>query len=512
LDRAAAARYLRSMSFARLIRWVELVSAGVMVVGCGQATWEPDQGATSGDSALPTLAERFAFAKSGQRLQALGYVSEGVTQFRTLHDQLLDVDCEFVSGKQDRALRCVPRQSAQLIFLDARCSEPATWVEEWGFQAGDWVSIGPPSTACPGQALPHRETFQVGDEVYAEVRYGSGLPLYELQGGQCVATTPPGKSIPAVNRLIPYAESGLVAAKRVTFDAGGGLRVSRLLGEDGSELTVAVSTAAGEDCSLQADGLCTPTFSALEQWEPYSTMLDAGCETPALIAHFPSGCGTPRFGVVRRGEDQVRVHRLQPATQLFARSQQVSEPDSESSPISCEPAHSSHYTSSFALGSEVTATFPRAQRIRQGSGAIHIELFVPQVAVSASPTPIARYPEADFLDATGAPCQVVPADDGSLRCASLAAGAYESGNWADAACTERLYVGYPPGAEPSSLRVALRSTSDALTAVSTVKIYEGPVYTFNRGECVASAAQDGLLALDRRIEISALPEVFETTL
>jgi hypothetical protein len=418
LDGAGAPGYLKGMSFrARVAGWVGVVLLGSSALGCGQVT-----GANAG-SGLPASTDRYAFAKNGDRVLALGYLSEGVAQFRVLHDQQLDFDCEFTPGTACRDPHCVPKRSAQLIFLDSNCSQPATWILYQAEHVGDWVSIFQVQSECPGQGYP-RETFEIAEEIYPESTGGSRPPVYELQGTTCATAYPPAKSIPAVNRLIPHADSELVAATRVSLDVGGGLRLSRLLGEDGSEFTAAVTNAAGETCSVQADGQCLPTAAK-------------------------------------------------------------------------------------AIGA-----VPTTQRVRQGSGAVHVDLFSSLSAAGGAGVPVAQIPEAlDFLDDSGNRCQVVRAFDGTLRCASFDySSALESGRWADAACTERLYTGYPMGVDPASLRVGLHADNAALTAVSTLKAYEGPVYAFENGVCVAEPADGSLLRLDRRTDASALPEVFEATL
>lgn len=481
------------------------VSLGLGALGCGQLTGSNGQGgATADGDGHPTLADGLALAKSGDRLQVLGYVSEGVTLFRTLHDKLLDFDCEFVGDGGDR--HCVPLRSTSLIFLDASCSEPATRMAPGLTQVGAWVSTGVTSQDCPGQPLPDRKTFQIGEELYPEAFDGAGPKVYELRGGACVPALA-GRSFPAINRLIPYPESGLVAAKPVIQDAGGGLHLLRLFGEDGSELTESIFTAAGEGCSIQLDGECVPTLAATAAQGDYLTALDASCQTPAFTSPFPSQCGVPRLAVVGASAETLRVHLLEPATQLFARLPSSPEVEGDPSAVSCGLADSAAYPNWFTLGQDVTGTFPKTQRTRQGTDAVHVDLFSSSPAAGRVGVPLAQ---SGFLNAAGARCQAVPAVDGTLRCASLESVAYESFNWADAACTERLYYGRPSGADPSLQRPVLDGSK--LTAVSTFKLYEGPVYVQNTDGCIATVPTDELLALDQRGDVSALPLVLETTL
>jgi hypothetical protein len=412
------------MGFVARALWFAAVGLlGFEAAGCGQVSGaNGGEGSLENTDGLPPSAQPFAFAKSGERVQALGYLSEGVAQFRTLHDQKLDFDCTFKSGKVCGELRCVPKQSAQLIFLDANCSEPATWMLDEGAHVGAWVTTEQLISDC-GDDFFRREPFEIGEEVYPEGPPGGVFPkVYQLRDAACTAASPPAKSIPAVNRLLPHADTELVAAKRVSIDVGGGLRLARAVGEDGSEFVLAVTTADGVACSVQPDGECVP------------------------------------------------------------------------------------------LGQDATGSFPNTQRIRQGSGAAHVDLFTSSPGAGRPGVPVAQFPEAlDFVDDAGHRCRVVEAVDGTRRCAVLEPIAYESGYWSDAACTQRLRYD-PSGAEPSHLRVALRAEGSLLSAVSTVKTYDGPVFAITNGACVASFAVGPVFALDERIDASTLPQVFETSL
>ena len=413
-------RYFKCMGFrVQLGGLVGVALLGLLVVGCGQVVGTNEGGgAAAGSNQLPAATDRYASAKSGERVQALGYVSEGVAQFRTLHDELLGFDCEFVSGIADDDLHCVPKLSGNLIFLDALCSQPATWDLFWPVHVGDWLSVGSNGNSSP----PRRETFELGEEVYPESTSGGVPPVFDLAGTTCVAIqNPPAKGIPAVNRLIPHADSELVAAKLVSLDARGGLRLRRAIGEDGSELTLSVTNAKGEACSVDRDA-CVP------------------------------------------------------------------------------------------ITSDLTGPFPAIQRTRQGSGAVYLELISSSPGGADPGVPVGHFPtELDFLDAAGNRCNVVPAVDGTLRCATLEPMAYQSG-YADPACKQHLYYGQPEGVDPSTLLAALRTDSGLLAATSSVKVYTGPVYNDSIDGCVQTTSAHELLELDQRVDVSVMPQVFESPL
>jgi hypothetical protein len=426
LDLIFIERYRYCMGF--VARACGLLGSLSLAVGCGQVTR-----ATGGDGALPndsaaggsaSTSDLFSLPKSGERVLALGYLSEGVAQFHTLHDRLLDFDCEFVDGEVGADHHCLPKHATTLIFLDATCSQPATWLLDRSLQAGEWVSVGAAPGTASAMTPPEGEVFELAEEVYPESNLVSESQVYELQGAACVRAFPPAKSLPAVHRLIAHAQSELATAKLLNVDVGGGLRLSRLIGADGLELTAGVSTADGAVCTVQPSGEFVVTSA------------------------------------------------------------------------------------------DGTAPVPATQRVVLGSLAVHVELITSSASGGGAGVPVARYPAAtDFLDDAGDRCSATKAVDGTLRCSRVALGAYESDRWSDAACTERLYYSDWPGTDFAKLRAPVVASDGSLAAVATVKAYEGPVYTVDAGGCVPMQyVPDSLVQLDQRVDISTMPEVFETTL
>jgi hypothetical protein len=227
-------------------------------------------------------------------LKALGYLSEDVAQFRTFRDQRLGFECEFVTDGDGDEFQCVPKQTTSLIFLDAACTQPATWTMMYPVQVGQWF-IAQSSYWDSGNPVVLRRTVELGEEVYPE----GTLPasVYELQGTACVANPfPPAKSIPAINRLIPHSASELSSAKRVSVDAGGGLRLSHLLGADGSQLTLGTTTADGKACAVQPSGECVPTAEGDSGPFPTTQRTRLGSGS-AHVDLFTSEPGAGRSGV-----------------------------------------------------------------------------------------------------------------------------------------------------------------------------------------------------------------------
>ena len=94
--------------------------------------------------------------------------------------------------------------------------------------------------------------------------------------------------------------------------------------------------------------------------------------------------------------------------------------------------------------------------------------------------------------------------------------AWESSYWSGAECTQHLYYAYPADTELSRLRAGVYAADNlALSAVATVKVYDGPVFSSDGGVCFSTAynGRNGeLLTLDRRMDVLAMPLVVETAL
>ena len=480
--------------------WVAMLGVGVSSCGGqgnGGVADRPGRGGTS------ESAQTLPFAKAGLRLQALAYVADGVAQFRTLHDSKLGFDCEFAQDASGAGFHCIPPQSTALVFLDAQCSQPAMRAL-LGTAPGAWVSAGPAAAGCPGAPL-HREAFQVGEEVYAE---SPGAPplLYELTGGTCAVATPWGKYSPAIDRLIPHAESELVAAHLRSIDVGGGLHVSRFLAEEGAELTVGVTGVEGRTCTLVSDGECVPGPLAV----PSPLAVDADCTRPAFSSPYPVECGLAQFGAEGSAADTLRLHRLEKPTALFS-----SQPVDQTGLLSCVST-GGEYLDVFAAGADVTGSFPKAQQVARGTGSLHVDWFVSQNFGDNGGVPLLPLQDAaTFLDNEGKPCQVTPAVDGTLRCATLEPSVQDSYNLrADASCSVPLYVSDALQVEPSTLRLAEHGghNPDAISAIYTFKVYDGAAYLFSKGACFAMGVQPGvrLFIRDQRTEFSSLPLVRES--
>ena len=543
LDALRPAHYFQGMTLRMPVAWVmHAALAGLAALGCGQVAAGASEGAggspgtagqaaggsagaaagTAGDAGRPALVDpnlpwdsALPFAKSGDRLQALGYVANSVEQFRSMHDALLDFDCEFAPDAAGSGLRCVPRAQTDIIYLDPNCSQPAAWNEYDTIRMGETVSARPaqPGFVCPNTPGLHRETFDVGEQVYAEWNSSKRTPVYEHSGVKCMPTFPQVKGLPAVQRLIPRSESTLVAAKRVITDVGSGLRLSRIIAEDGAQVTVAVMNAAQQPCAVQPDGECIPGILAIAGSGDYFVALDAACTEPAFSSPFADACGKPELGIEGTSGDTFRVHQLK-AAPLFAK-RFVLDDHLEVDPLAttCEHAIPGEF-SAFALDRDVTGAYPMAQPLRRGTRDLHVDWFVTKASAGSLVVPIARVQESpQFLNALGHLCQVTPSVDGSLRCAAIEPQAFEDTYWADPACTKPLYRSYPPGQDPATLhRAEYDPDGTRLTGLWTVKAYPGAVYGIVNNQCSKTIPLGTTLTLDQRTDVSALPQVVEQPL
>jgi hypothetical protein len=405
------------------------VSVLLASVGCGQTRGVPATGGGAGGGDDDPQVMALDFAQSGSRLVALGYSSNEARLFRTFHDALLGFDCDFVPDAEGTHQRCVPNAGVTMVYTDAGCTEPAAWeLERSGapWAVGDAVSgiSGDGAPGCPGDAPPHREAYRVAEHLSDEM---FGLPpsgLFAVSAGQCHPAQIPGKITPAVRRLVPLAESELVRGQRVSLNVGGGLRLTRLIADDGAELSQGVTLADRTPCELQRDGECVPepiarpaTASSGRFW----SALNADCTEPAFQAPYPPACGAAKFGVADDGEQPPKVLSLTKATARFGLD--LVQPVTDQVIFACNAHPIDDSDQIAAPGRDLTGTLPTASRLQRGSGRLHVNWYsvgqselLPVLADFRRASP-GVVPTAEFVTDTGQPCEVRTADDGTLHCA-----------------------------------------------------------------------------------------------
>ena len=405
------------------------VTVLLAAVGCGRTSGvsDPGSGVGSGGGSDEPPVMGLDFVQSGSRVVALGYSSNEARLFRTFHDQKLNFDCSFVPDAAGRDQRCSPSAKVTMVYTDASCTEPAAWADGLGYQppaVGDAVSgESVVETTCPGDAPAHRDAYRVGERLREEALGGSVVGLFQVYGGRCQTAAIPAKIVPAVVRLIPISESELARGQRVSVDVGAGLRLTRLLADDGAQVTVGVTGADGTPCEFQRDGECVPEPIARPAsllFEKFYTALNADCSAPAFQMPYQAACGVPRFGVSDDGEPRLSIRAMDKPAAVFGLD--PVEPVSEPISYRCTQKAIGDYAWVAAPGTDVTGTLPIASTLRRGTGQLHVDWFsvagrelLPAPADSRQGS-WGEVPTARFADPNGRACDVTLASDGKLRC------------------------------------------------------------------------------------------------
>jgi hypothetical protein len=457
------------------------------------------------------------YARGGQRLAALYYVAEGAEQFRTLYDSQLAAPCEFVHGENGLGFRCVPTARLdEVLYLDAACEQPAVrnydyWRSGRHSTPSGWRSAPAPEASCAGDLPPYRATYKLGEQVFDGGLGVRPLDVYTRVGAGCEPTwLQVGHVVDAVQRLLPVAESELVAARLELMDVGSGLFIRRLVADDGTQITVGVAGLGQLLCSLQKDGQCVPEPIAKREPGGYGPFLDAACEQIGWQSASSPSCGTPRFGVTQV-DDVVRVHELVRAQAVFEQ-QQIW--DTRQLPptavTTCVQNEGPIYV--FDLGQEVASPFPRARTLRTGSGQLHLLRFAaPARSDHASDAVIPLEPGGNFVDDRAYPCEVREAVDGTYRCLPLRAAVHEADSFADAGCSERLYARTDSTVATADLRLAdydYDTFTGRLTTLFSLKDHRDQIYQVVQTVCTpAPPAPDSLLAKDKELPLTTLAAV-----
>jgi hypothetical protein len=402
-------------------------------VGCGQAKsaasadlGEGNDAGTGGggsDDDDDPQAMNVAFARSGSRLVAMGFSSNEARVFRTFHDQQLGFDCDFAPGAADVDQRCVPARTVEVVYTDADCSQPATWsVQQNGWESGDAVSglATPLPLACPGDAPLHRDAYRIGEQLSDEMVGSSPIDVFSVRDGQCQTAPLPGKVAPPVYRLIPFSETELARGERVSLNVGAGLRLTRLIADDGAELSLGVTGSDRIPCELQRDGECVP--QPIARYQPaasgtFSTALNADCTEPAFVMPYPEACGPARFGVFDDGIAPPAVWSLEKASTAF--SWQLVLPVSNPPSYSCGPLPEGDRTVPMAPARELTGTLPTASKLRRGAGPLHVDWYITgdnELGPALVPAAWGSVWTPQFVDDDGNSCQITAADSGKYYC------------------------------------------------------------------------------------------------
>jgi hypothetical protein len=397
--------------------WAVLVL--LSTVGCGQTSAPSDTGSGAhsgngdvGDAPVTGLA----FAQSGSRLVALGYSSNEAKLFQTFHDSQLGFDCDFVLDAAGAQQRCVPSDRVDVVYTDPGCREPAVWIDQWAPReqlavghavSGDKLAV---DATCPGDAPLHREAFRIAEQLSEESTIGApSLPFYQMRDERCQSATPRAKVTPPAYRLVPLPEVELVAGTQVSLELADGLRLRRLIAEDGAQLSLGATSGDGKACEFQRDGECVPTPIARTSPAPalFAVALNADCTELAFELPYASTCGPAKFGVDDDGVRPPRVWSMESVSHYFRR--EIIQPVTDPLRVICHPRTADEVSWVAAPLRDLTGTLPTASQLRRGAGPLHVDWFsVGNIDVLPA--------RAQFVDDAGRACEVVPADDGAHRC------------------------------------------------------------------------------------------------
>lgn len=461
------------------------------------------------------------FAKGGARLEAMHFVASGASWFRHFKDTQLGFNCAWAqTGTGD--LRCAPKVLAAVRYLDDRCTEPAMeLMDSVGYYLqgdalhvpapvpGDWVAAPPTRPlACTPQLPAMGGIYRVGDRVAPDASADRALPLHRLSAAGCQKSS--GRySGSVVHRVYPADADALAKGSLHDVDVGGDLTLRRVIGDDRSELTLALKTN-DEPCTLVPDaGLCVPGNFA----RPTNILVyqDPGCSGALLFPAARNESCTPQLGLVTIFPE-THVHRLIPSPRAFEKVR-LSKIESRCEPASVERQRAFGF---FTLGEEVTSALPKVRKVRLGAGPLYRE----QLVAAANDGLIPVDQGERFVDADKKGCAVVRAADGTLRCLPDDRALTHSGSYRDSDCREPLYGGYGDVNFLESSVWWIREDGPyprELAGLITVKVYSGPLYarsSLQDGACVPSGGPTNLkqLAPDQTVPFGVLPEVEERAL
>lgn len=394
---------------------------------------------------------------SGARLRAeVVDGGDGAVLFRGWHDRDLDTACAFATAA-DGALRCLPTETAFLIYADAACSQRAAVY----FRSADCApafAAEPAGLGCPDEP---RALYPVGDAL------GEG-PVYVERDGACERfTDAPRFAVgPAVD------PTRFVAATVRTDDHGDGLAARVAFADDGARQILSLADRDGVPCSR------------LELADGASACVGAAAYVASFI-HADDACTSPPVAITARcpGVPDVVIDD----GDVYLAGSPLAEPLYDTSTSSC--VLTDRYVGWRPGRLATAADFPAAPTTTTGAGALQLRW-----ASDAAGTPLVAEALVDAARATGCTAMRTEGDGDAGRCLPATA-LWSSGvvDFADAACTVPVWslfadrgprarvviTGAPSCGEPS------------VAHVYDVAPYAGPRYRRSDAGCAVSTEPIG---------------------
>jgi hypothetical protein len=480
-------------------------------------------GAASGSEPAGPIAD-LPFARSGQRLKVWSFVGNGVDLFSTFHDNQLDADCEFIPSPAGDRHVCLPKDTADVVYLDAACTRPAARSGPAVTLApGQWVSGVVPGTekTCVGGSPPERVGYRVAERLFAGGIGALNQPLPTVFSGTASDCRQTNLQVallaPDLFRLERQDDSVFVSGTLSARPGTDGLVVERLVAEDAAELTVGVLGRDARPCLIQSDGRCVPGPISAPPGTGAGTYLDAHCTERAFSQVEGDLCDAPKLGV-KTVAGQVHVYELEQTSVVFAETELLDPAtgarvfDSEGQQrFSCKPETG---FAAYAPSKEVTSNFAMTGSTEAAFGAFRLVRHISPVGRGTAPASpiIALEAGGTFVDEQGRGCKTRATARNALECDPDGPEIFAAGVCKDAACESQLYDFVGPHDDPAHIPdiSALRDV-DLFGGVPrtwlSFKPYRGPTYraTLDGSSPVDSTSL--LLEVDRAVVLPDLPLV-----
>lgn len=396
-------------------------------------TGAPDV-ATSNDGGTPPGARY----KSGSRLRAQLLIGAGsdTGRFEAFFDTLKNEECDWVDTSATDAL-CIPKKHTFAVFGDDTCTTPIAITDDCT-DAFPLAAVIDEAVTCDAYTDTLKELRPIGALLTATVYYRK-----DATSGGCVPEAAP--SYTKLHSLgAPVALTEYVAGKKVLENPAPGLRRSRIVGADGSELALPTLFDVARDAGCYGGRLVAPRT-------PLSYPLDLQCIPQRLGNHDAisgpfkdMGCTTPLASPKRSAcpHPDAILKTLPPdggsncgadyGQTLFETGQAV-DAGFQSSAGTCSPSSLASDSTFFALGAEIAkSSLPAMVRKPLGNGRLRL------LATLSGDAQL----EHDGLwdDQAKSLCDPLPFSDGKQYCTTSSLRGGITVHYKDAACQQPIVV------------------------------------------------------------------------
>jgi hypothetical protein len=471
----------RSISTCPPWAWLLLAGSGL---ACSSSSSDAPDAATAPGEPIPLMA-------SGTRLRAQVLSSaDGMQRFQRWFDDELGVPCSTHTA-EDGQVRCLPETSwSTTYFADADCTERVAYLLACSEELTSYARVLPPPSDPPSCDSPTGfSVYEVG-----ELRHGE---VYVANGDTCDPLGDPGAVTHHLGARVDPESFAVVHRREVPSEERIGAVI--LEGEDGSHRVVgATDHSLGVPVSRALD------TDAVRRWMPMPTTTVTGFSddqcSELLATDFSGACSEPAELVARYGLSPIAcvgspmaIHELGPLLESPTRYV-----DGGGECIEGSSADATYY----AVGPEVPAdTFAPVESVLQGGSRLQV-----RTAVNPAGQALGMLPE--YIDAEwDAPCSLLPAADGSIRCVPSPIF-FAEGHFADDGCTTPVVSTGPLCTEPRVVTSTVLDGCDISYPTRVLgPIHEGPVFIALDDTCVeVDEVDEGLAFYTVGSELS--PEEF----